>query len=234
MAPVLSRTAPCPASCLGTGLAGPGVKVFSASRALITSSRTRSRLLGRSSTRSLKGCTRGLEYCAFILSRLRSLALSISMRSTSAFGSEYVEAGTRFALNVVSMMSSGGGTSRICGCVRLKGSGVVCTPLPPRPSDSALAASAAASFLAASAAMFPSSTTIRFCTCGTNTSTLPMSCSSTQAGSYSLSHSGRSHFMRFSSEKRNLSSTLILKCSCPSSSALKLEKPSSCSRSSAR
>mmetsp|Transcript_16078 Transcript_16078/g.39786 ORF Transcript_16078/g.39786 Transcript_16078/m.39786 type:complete len:476 (+) Transcript_16078:844-2271(+) len=234
MAPVLRRTAPCPASCLGTGLAGAGLKVSSASRSFSTSSRTFSRLLGRVSERSLNGCTRGLEYCAFIRRRLASFALSMARRSTSFELSEYVEAGTLFALITVSMMSSGGGTSRIFGCVRLKGSGVVCTPPPPRPSASALAASAAASFFAASAAMFPSSTTSSFSTCGTKTSTLPMSCSSTHAGSYSLSHSGRSHFMRFSSEKRNLSSTLILKCSCPSSSALKLEKPSSCSRSSAR
>ena len=87
---------------------------------------------------------------------------------------------------------------------------------------------------AASAAMFPSSTTSSFSTCGTKTSTLPMSCSSTHAGSYSLSHSGRSHCCRFSSEKRNLRKTDILKCSCDITSALNSANPSSCSRSSAR
>ena len=116
----------------------------------------------------------------------------------------------------------------------LNGSGVVCFPWPPRPSARARAASAAASFAAASDAICPSSASRSSSTCGPKTRHLPMSCSSTKDGSYSLNHSGRSHCCRFSSENRNLRKTDILKCSCDITSALNSANPSSCSRSSAR
>mmetsp|Transcript_24140 Transcript_24140/g.61048 ORF Transcript_24140/g.61048 Transcript_24140/m.61048 type:complete len:365 (+) Transcript_24140:1129-2223(+) len=181
MAATLSLTKPWSASHLGTGLGGSVWKGCSASTLASCSARSASRFVGRFSACSSKRPARGSAYFLRSSTRFCSIFLSSSTRSFGGPSGRFqlraligAAPSSAFSLRMATS-SVGSGTRRGAGCVRLKGCGTVCLPMPPRPSESAIAASTSAAFFASAIACLRSSSSTRSRTCGSNLRTSSIS-----------------------------------------------------------
>mmetsp|Transcript_26681 Transcript_26681/g.91136 ORF Transcript_26681/g.91136 Transcript_26681/m.91136 type:complete len:269 (+) Transcript_26681:1259-2065(+) len=207
----------------GTGLAGAGANVSSASRVIVTSAAILSRLFGLSSTLSRKGCFEGSAY--FSLSLWRFSTLACSSASCSRVGPSRL-GGTGLGLGAGGM-SSGGGRGRGLDTESLKGTTFVVAP-PPLPAAHAAASSSSFFLLRYT---FCSSASTSSLTLGSCANTPAMS-PSTQSRSYSFSHSSRQLPASCSSEKTNARNASIFCGSCASTSLRNCANPSSSSLSS--